>query len=131
MRRIGYMAELSARECANMVGVTKRTIQQQIQSGKLSATKNEKGHYLIDSSEFFRVYPNAGKKEKTAQQEIERSLESVTAHLETLINENKFLKEQLEKSESREEKLIETVKATTLLIENKTEQKRKKFLGLF
>jgi excisionase family DNA binding protein len=125
------MAELSARECANMIGVTKRTIQQQIQSGKISATRNDKGHYQIDSSEFFRVYPNAGKKEKSAQQEIERSLESVTAHLETLINENKFLKEQLGKSENREEKLIETVKATTLLLDNKTEQKRKRFLGLF
>lgn len=124
------MAELSARECASMIGVTKRTIQQQIQSGKLSATKNEKGHYQIDSSEFFRVYPNAGKKEKDSQLEIERSLESVTAHLETLINENKFLKEQLDKSENREEKLIETVRSNALLLENKT-LKRKKFLGLF
>ncbi len=38
-------------------GKSKPTIQRAIQSGKISATRNADGSYLIDPSELHRVYP--------------------------------------------------------------------------
>tara|TARA_Y100001934_G_scaffold276523_1_gene373243 strand:+ start:3031 stop:3849 length:819 start_codon:yes stop_codon:yes gene_type:complete len=43
-------------EAADYVGKSKMTINRAIKSGKLSATKNDKGAYEIDASELKRVY---------------------------------------------------------------------------
>ena len=53
------MTQLTAAQCAQTAGVSKRTIQNNIKQGKLSATRDESGFYLVDSSELMRVYPSA------------------------------------------------------------------------
>lgn len=48
---------LSANQAAKEAGKTKKTILDAIKSGRLSASKNDKGHWSIDPSELDRVYP--------------------------------------------------------------------------
>lgn len=52
--------KLSANQASKEAGKTKKTILDAIKSGRLSATKNDKGHWEIDPSELDRVYPKTG-----------------------------------------------------------------------
>jgi hypothetical protein len=47
---------LSAREAAQEVGMTKAGIIRSIHTGKLSATRNDNGQFVIDPVELFRVF---------------------------------------------------------------------------
>lgn len=49
--------KLSANQASKEAGKTKKTILDAIKSGRLSATKNDKGHWEIDPSEIARVFP--------------------------------------------------------------------------
>ena len=51
------MKYLTLGQAEREVGVTKSTISRAIKDGRLSATRNELGHYQIDPAELFRVYP--------------------------------------------------------------------------
>jgi hypothetical protein len=50
-------------EAAKETGLTKPAILKAIQKGRVSATKDDKGQWLIDPAELFRVYSPAVKKE--------------------------------------------------------------------
>jgi len=52
------MQYLTLGEAEDEVGVTKSTISRAIKAGRLSANRNEHGHYQIDPAELFRVYPS-------------------------------------------------------------------------
>lgn len=49
--------KLSANQAAKEAGKTKKTILDAIKTGRLSASKNDKGHWSIDPSELGRVFP--------------------------------------------------------------------------
>jgi len=50
---------LSTRMAAEIAECSARHIQSLIKKGRLSATRDDGGNYLIDKSEFYRVFPNA------------------------------------------------------------------------
>jgi excisionase family DNA binding protein len=54
---------LTLAEAAKETGLTKPAILKAIQKGRVSATKDDKGQWLIDPAELFRVYPPTVKKE--------------------------------------------------------------------
>jgi len=54
---------LTLAEAAKQTGLTKPAIFKSIQKGRVSASKDEKGQWIIDPAELFRVYPPAAKKE--------------------------------------------------------------------
>jgi excisionase family DNA binding protein len=54
---------LTLAEAAKETGLTKPAILKAIQKGRVSATKDDKGQWLIDPAELFRVYSPAVKKE--------------------------------------------------------------------
>jgi len=145
------MTQLTAAQCAQTVGVSKRTIQNNIKIGKLSATRDDNGFYLVDSSELMRAYPDAQKRAKESEfleqqlsltlsadeTPVKRGVVDGSIEKQSLEVENKGLKKQIElltqqlsKSESREEKLLEIAGSTQKLLEN-SQRKRKKFLGVF
>lgn len=43
-------------EAAKQIGLTRAAIHKAIKTGRLSATKGDDGHYLIDAAELFRIY---------------------------------------------------------------------------
>lgn len=52
---------LSANQASKEAGKTKKTILDAIKSKRMSASKNDKGHWEIDPSELFRVFPKTSK----------------------------------------------------------------------
>jgi hypothetical protein len=55
-------------EAAKETGLTKPAILKAIQKGRVSATKDDKGQWLIDPAELFRVYSPTVKKEMVETQ---------------------------------------------------------------
>lgn len=122
------MALLSTQECAELTKLSKRTIQNDVKSGKLSASKDKKGFYRIDISELSRVYDSvtldANTESNSDNKDAVLAFEYEAKYLKL---ENELLKDQLKEYKERELKLLETVQNTTKLLEYK---KKKRFLFL-
>jgi hypothetical protein len=54
---------LTLAEAAKETGLTKPAIFKSIKNGKISASKDERGQWMIDPAELFRVYDPVSKKE--------------------------------------------------------------------
>lgn len=90
------MVKLSANRAAKEAGVAKKTLLDAIASGRLSAAKNDKGHWEIDPSELFRAYPRTGSSEP--EKPLETLLENhfKTNESSVLEIEVKMLRERIE-----------------------------------
>lgn len=55
------MPHLTLGQASRETGVHKSTIARAVDDGRLSATKNEHGHYQIDPAELFRVFDPVGR----------------------------------------------------------------------
>lgn len=129
---------LNTREAAEISGFSSRHIQNMIKNGKLSATKTEGGNYLIDKSEFYRVFPNTHTTRTEANNEEINSrtvLEIEVKHLKEMLAEknkqNEFLHKQLETAITEKTMLLETLSSNQKLLEYNNGKKRRKFLGVF
>jgi hypothetical protein len=65
---------LTLAEAAKETGLTKPAIFKAIKSGKVSASKDERGQWMIDPAELFRVYDPVSKKETVEPQTANLSL---------------------------------------------------------
>lgn len=109
------MTYLTLGEAEKEVGVTKSTISRAIKDGRLSANRNEHGHYQIDPAELFRVYPPINQQVDGAEQGARNperdSTQPPAQHHATPGNDPKqqemmhWLRQRLEKTE---EKLAQT-----------------------
>jgi len=131
-------SSISTREAAEISGFSARHIQGMIKKGKLSAIRTEGGNYLIDKSEFYRVFPDAHTKRwvtQTDEQGSRTALEVEVKYLKEMLAEkakqNEFLHKQLEASNIEKSALIETLSSNQKLLEHTSQKKRKKFLGIF
>ena len=132
-------SSLSTRIAAEIAGCSARHIQSLIKKGKLSATRDDGGNYLIDKPEFFRVFPDAHTKRSHANNDNESSrivLEIEVRHLKEMLAEkskqNEFLHKQLETATIEKTMLLETLSSNQKLLEHRSEKKKsRKFLGLF
>lgn len=130
---------LSTREAAEIAGFSARHIQGMIKKGKLSAARDEGGNYLIDKSEFYRVFPDAHTKRSHANNDSDSSrivLEIEVQHLKEMLAEksrqNEFLHKQLETTATEKTMLLETLSSNQKLLEYSSgKAKKKRFLGIF
>jgi excisionase family DNA binding protein len=130
-------SSISTREAAEIAGFSARHIQGMIKKGKLSASRDEGGNYLIDKSEFYRVFPDAYSKRSHANNDSESTrtvLEMEVQHLKEMLAEknkqNEFLHKQLETATVEKTMLLETLNSNQKLLEHGKE-KRKKLFGMF
>jgi len=89
-------------EAAKAVGKSKTTIHRAVKSGKISATKTDKGSYAIDASELHRVFPivvNDCFKEQPKWNDMEQS--------ENAIGTLWIQLENIEKERVRERELLQ------------------------
>ena len=113
------MANVTLSEAVGLTGVSESTIRRDIKSGKVSATKDEKGHRRIDTAELHRVYeltppPDRQPPTDTDSQQIRALLENQIADL----------KAQLELSQARESALLdERSKLIDLVYAEKAEKR--------
>lgn len=129
---------LSTREAAEIAGFSARHIQGMIKKGRLSATRDDGGNYLIEKSEFYRVFPDAHSKRSTANNGDNGSrivLEAEIQHLKEMLSEknkqNEFLHKQLETATTEKTMLLETLSSNQKLLEHNSKGKKKRFLGIF
>lgn len=109
-----------------------------VKKGKLSATRDDGGNYLIDKSEFYRVFPDAHTKRSHANNDSNSSrivLEIEVQHLKEMLAEkskqNEFLHKQLETATIEKTILLETLSSNQKLLEHSNKSKRKRLFGIF
>lgn len=99
--------KLTLNKAAQACGRSKSTLLEAIKSGRLSAPKNELGHYTIDSSELHRVFPF--QVNNNPEPVLNRPTEPLPTTPETppeitaLKRETDLLREMLEKAETNAE----------------------------
>ena len=120
---IEQATKISAKEASENAGCSIRKIQKMVKSGVISAQRGEGGKYLIDKSEFYRVFPDHMERPKAKPVR-----ESSEQELRLLREQNEILKEQLQIANEEKKSLFKTLESTHRLIELKP---RKKFLGIF
>lgn len=98
------MQKLSLRQAAKASHRGKTTILNAIQSGRLSATKDENGHYQIDPAELFRVYQTDQDMTETEGQNRPEESQPATA---ALIEKIKGLEAQLNREQEINRRLFD------------------------
>lgn len=98
------MVKLSLNKAAKEAGVAKSTLLDALSAGRMSAEKNEKGHWEIDPSELFRVFSKTSSAEhgKPIQTPLENHQK--TTQNSALQIEVKMLREQIERMDAERER---------------------------
>lgn len=87
------MIKLSLNKAAKEAGIAKSTLLEAIRNNRMSAPKNEKGHYEIDPAELFRVFPKTSSTEQAEPKPTPLEIQSGTSGLQV---EVKMLREQID-----------------------------------
>lgn len=116
--------KLSANQAAKEAHKTKKTILDAIKTKRMSASKNDKGHWEIDASELFRVFPKTADTPVSNTEAIPPEKPHNTSALEV---ELKFVHEKLADKDALIEELRSQrdkwqVQAERLLLERPTPQ---------
>lgn len=98
------MAKLSLNKAAKEACVAKSTLLDALKSGRMSADKNERGHWEIDSSELFRVFPRTGFSALEEPNPTPGEDRQKTTHNSALEIEVKMLREQIERIDAERER---------------------------
>jgi chromosome segregation ATPase len=132
------MLMLTLAEAAKQTGLTKPAIFKSIQKGRVSAVKDEKGQWIIDPAELFRVYPPAAKKETAEPQtanlgfllklkEIEAKLEVTEKRLLDKDAEIQNFRAQVDDLRSERERWrVQAEQITRLLTDQREKEQAKK-----
>ena len=96
------MANLTVSEAARLVGKNRSTIQRYIQSGKLSASKDNNGVCVIDTAELVRVFGEFSASEADNNAKMEAEQDNQPALMAII----EMLKDQLKVAQARENRLL-------------------------
>ena len=103
------MQYLTLGEAEDEVGVAKSTISRAIKAGRLSANKNEHGHYQIDPAELFRVYPPKPRNDDaTSERNTTQQLLQQDATPQNTPNQSETVQWMMKRLDEVETKLTET-----------------------
>ena len=133
--------KLSANQAAKEAGKTKKTILDAIKSKRLSASKNDKGHWEIEPSELFRVFPKTGTNHPTNTETIpplenhENRIKIAELEAEVKALRREVERTDLERERERENlsKHIEDMRTAMAVLTDQREGQggKRGFLGLF
>ena len=104
------MAKLSLNKAAKEASIAKSTLLQALNSNRMSASKNEKGHWEIEASELFRVFPRSGFTEHTEPRPTPAEEPMKTMPNSALEVEVKMLREKIEDASLEREREREQAK---------------------
>lgn len=98
------MTKLSLNKAAKEAGVAKSTLLDALSSGRMSAEKNEKGHWQIDPAELFRVFPKSSSNEQEEPKPTPSENPQKTSQNSALEVEVKMLREQIDRMDTERER---------------------------
>ena len=118
------MEKLSLNKAAKEASVAKSTLLEALNSGRMSAGKNDKGHWQIDPSELFRVFPKTGytgreKPKPTPSYSLQKTTENGALEVEV-----KMLREMLEETRADRDSWKDQSQKITALIEDQSARKK-------
>ena len=98
------MTKLSLNKAAKEAGVAKSTLLDALNSGRMSASKNDKGHWQIDPAELFRVFQKTGSTDQkepkpTPSEDLRKTVENRALEIEV-----KMLRDQIERMDTERER---------------------------
>lgn len=109
------MTKLSLNKAAKEASVAKSTLLEALKSGRMSAEKNENGHWQIDTAELFRAFPKTSSSEQDEPTPTPYENQQRTSGNSALAIEVKMLREQIERMDSERERehsqLIDQIEA--------------------
>jgi hypothetical protein len=122
---------LTLAEAAKETGFTKPAIFKAIKSGKISASKDERGQWMIDPAELFRVYDPVSKKETVEPQPANLSLLLKLKELESKleVTDKRLLDRDREIDDLRVQRdhwRTQAEQITRLLTDGREHEKKKK-----
>ena len=98
------MTKLSLNKAAKEAGVAKSTLLEALNSGRMSAEKNEKGHWQIDPAELFRVFQKSSSTEQPEPKPTPLENPQKTGQNRALEVEIKMLREQIDRMDTERER---------------------------
>jgi hypothetical protein len=98
------MIKLSLNKAAKEAGAAKSTLLEALNSGRMSAAKNDVGHWEIDPAELFRVFPKTGSAEQEEPKATTSENRSKSSPISGLEIEVKMLREQIERMDTERER---------------------------
>jgi hypothetical protein len=123
--------KLSANKAHKLARVSKKTLLEALESGKLSGEKNDKGHWLIESSEVLRVFPENRSGDTSSQPEtpnenipktydniLQVQLDAVRRELETANLERDRERQQLSEQIEHLRGALDKAQETTAMLTN-------------
>lgn len=118
------MEKLSLNKAAKEASVAKSTLLEALNSGRMSAGKNDKGHWQIDPSELFRVFQKTGSTEQgkpkpTPSDSLQKTTENGALEVEV-----KMLREMLEEARADRDSWKDQAQKITALIEDQSARKK-------
>lgn len=122
---------LTLAEAAKETGLTKPAIFKAIKSGKISAFKDERGQWMIDPAELFRVYEPVSNKETVEPQTANLSLLLKLKELESKleVTDKRLLDKDREIDDLRTQRdhwRTQAEQITRLLTDGREQDKKKK-----
>ena len=111
--------ELSATQAAKKVGKSVPTITRAIKSGKLTAKPRDKGGWIIEASELFRVWPAIPNESDVTPPKLQRETPNETSALQ---REVELLREMLDEVKTDRDNWREQANKITSLIEDQSAQ---------
>lgn len=103
------MRKLSLNKAAKEAAIAKSTLLDALNSGRMSAGKNDKGHWEIDPAELFRVFPKTSSEESRELVPTPKENHEKTISDSALAVEVKMLREQMTKIEEMHERDRQTL----------------------
>lgn len=98
------MTKLSLNKAAKEASVAKSTLLEALNSGRMSAEKNDKGHWQIDPAELFRVFPKSSSTEQAEPNPTPVENLQKTSQNSALEVEVKMLREQIDRMDTERER---------------------------
>lgn len=98
------MTKLSLNKAAKEAGSAKSTLLEALNSGRMSAEKNDKGHWQIDPAELFRVFPKTGSDDQSGPIPTPIENRQKTSQNIALEIEVKMLREQIDRMDRERER---------------------------
>lgn len=98
------MPKLSLNKAAKEAGVAKSTLLEALKSGRMSAEKNDRGHWQIDTSELFRVFEKTSSVGREKPIPTPAEVHQKTIETSALEIEVKMLREQIERMDEERDR---------------------------
>ena len=98
------MTKLSLNKAAKEACVAKSTLLEALSSGRMSAEKNDKGHWQIDPAELFRAFPKTSSDGQIEPQPTPHQNHCKTSQNNALEIEVKMLREQIDRMDGERER---------------------------